>query len=124
MFLRSRRIQIGSIALLTCAAASLAQVTPSPKCYVQSEYPGGACDLRPDNTSGCPDSISGPPSPCSYTIKAESGESERNGYDRSCTYRPGVLLGDGSCGLGPYTTVDVRCYEAVGESCGSGCGAC
>lgn len=124
MLAYTRRIQFASIALLTCAAVTLAQVSPSPKCFTQSWYPGGACDLRPGNTTGCPDAISGPSEPCSFTTKADSGTTTRNGYDRSCTYRPGVLLNDGTCGLGPFTTITVRCYEAVGESCGDGCGAC
>lgn len=126
MSVYTRRVQLGSITALACAATALAQVTPSPKCFVQIWYPDavGACGARPSNTSGCQDSISGEQDPCSYTKEVDSGLSERNGYDRSCTYRPGVLLNDGTCGLGPFTTITVRCYEAVGESCGDGCGAC
>lgn len=123
MTIPSLRIWVGSVALLTCAAAVVAQVAPA--CLEDVAYPGGACDKRPSNGTHCPDSISGPPDPCTYTQTAASGLSQRVGYDRSCTYRPGYIKPDGTCGVGIFVTVPIRCHEGSGNVCsGGGCGAC
>lgn len=121
-------ITAASFTLGTLPAVALAQVSPgpdpAPSCLEDVDYPGGACDKRPANPTGCPDSVSGPQNSCTFTQSASSGFARRTGYDRSCTYRPGVKI-NGVCDFGPYTTIQVRCHEATGTPCGGGgCNPC